>query len=263
MVQIVYKTKNVTLLHADVFDALAEMESDSVDMVFADPPYNLSNGGITCHSGKQVSVNKADWDESKGFDIDYKFHYDWIKACYRVLKPNGTLWISGTYHSIYACGHVLQQQGWHLINDIIWYKPNAAPNLACRQFAASHESLLWVKKSKSAKHTFNYSILKETNYPKDKLKNPQKQMRSVWSISTTTRKEKIHGKHPTQKPLALLNRIITAASNSGDVILDPFCGSATTGVAAIHNNRTFIGIDSNYEYLTTLAIPRINDTELK
>lgn len=263
MTKTVYHTSLATLYFGDVLETLAKIDAESVDLIFSDPPYNLSNDGITCQSGRQVSVNKANWDISSGFTVDYQFHFDWIKACLRVLKPNGTIWISGTYHSIYACGHVLQHQGWHLINDITWYKPNAAPNLACRQFAASHETLLWAKKNKKAKHTFNYSLLKETDYPEDKLKNPRKQMRSVWSISTTTRKEKIHGKHPTQKPLALLNRIVTAASNEGDIILDPFCGSATTGVAAIQNNRKFIGIDSNIEYLTKLAIPRINDIAME
>jgi site-specific DNA-methyltransferase (adenine-specific) len=261
MNKVVYQTSLATLYHGDVLETLAAMDAESVDLIFADPPYNLSNDGITCHAGRQVSVNKAEWDKSRGFDVDYQFHYEWINACNRILKPNGTLWISGTYHSIYACGHVLQQQGWHLINDIIWYKPNAAPNLACRQFAASHETLLWAKKNKKAKHTFNYSLLKEGSYPKDKLKNPNKQMRSVWSISTPSAKEKTHGKHPTQKPLELLNRIVIAASNEGDVILDPFCGSATAGVAAIANRRKFIGIDNEYDYLSKIAVPRLKESE--
>lgn len=260
MSKIVYQTQHATLHLGDVLKTLAKIDTESVDLIFADPPYNLSNNGITCHSGKQVSVNKAEWDRSRGFDADYQFHYEWIEACNRILKPNGTLWISGTYHSIYVCGHALQQQGWHLINDIIWYKPNAAPNLACRQFAASHETLLWAKKSKKAKHTFSYSLLKEGLYPKDKLKNPNKQMRSVWSISTPSPKEKKYGKHPTQKPLELLNRIVIAASSEGDVILDPFCGSATSGVAALQNNRKFIGIDFNADYLEKIAIPRLVDT---
>lgn len=263
MSRIVYQTPSTTLYLGDVLKTLAEIDSESVDLIYADPPYNLSNDGITCHAGKQVKVNKADWDKSKGFDADYQFHFEWIQACYRVLKPNGTLWISGTYHSIYACGHVLQQQGWHLINDIVWYKPNAAPNLACRQFAASHETLLWAKKNKKAKHTFNYSTLKEGAYPKDKLKNPNKQMRSVWSISTTSPKEKKYGKHPTQKPLALLERIILASTNELDLVLDPFSGSATTGVAALQNQRRFIGIDAQVDYLNNLAIPRLKDAELQ
>jgi site-specific DNA-methyltransferase (adenine-specific) len=262
MTQIVYQTRLSTLFLGDVLETLAEMDAESVDLIFADPPYNLSNDGTTCHSGRQVSVNKAAWDRSQGFEADYQFHFNWINACYRVLKPNGTLWISGTYHSIYACGHVLQQQGWHLINDITWFKPNAAPNLACRQFAASHETLLWAKKNKKAKHAFNYSTLKDGVYPSDILKKANKQMRSVWSISTPSSKEKKYGKHPTQKPLALLTRIVMAASNEGDIILDPFCGSGTTGVAAISNSRSFIGIDNQADYLLKIAKHRLREAEI-
>ena len=252
-----FQNNKSTLYLGNAIEILNGLEAESVDMIFADPPYNLSNDGFTCQSGKQVSVNKAEWDKSKGFDIDYEFHSLWIEACYRVLKPNGTLWISGTYHSIYACGFALQQQGWHIINDIAWFKPNGPPNLACRQFAASHETLLWAKKNKKAKHTFNYTDLKYSTWESDNFKKPDKQMRSVWSINTSPQSEKKHGKHPTQKPLALLERIVLASSNKGDLILDPFCGSATTGVAALQSGRKFVGIDSEVEYLDRLAIPRL------
>jgi len=257
-----FKNKNSTLYLGDAIEILNSLEPESVDLIFADPPYNLSNDGFTCQSGKQVSVNKGYWDKSSGFDADFDFHNRWISACYRVLKPNGTIWISGTYHSIYACGYALQKQAWHIINDITWFKPNAAPNLACRQFSASHETLLWAKKHKKAKHTFNYKDLKYGKWENDFFKKPDKQMRSVWAINTSPQSEKIFGKHPTQKPLALLERIILASSNIGDVVIDPFCGSATTGVATIKNNRIFIGIDSEVEYLDTLAIPRIKAMEL-
>jgi site-specific DNA-methyltransferase (adenine-specific) len=172
-------------------------------------------------------------------------------ACglYARLKPHGTLWVSGTYHSIYQCGHALQALGFHILNDIAWFKPNASPNLSCRFFTASHETLLWARKDKKAKHTFNYALMKEGDWPEDRLKNPGTQMRSVWAIGTPRPDEKKHGKHPTQKPLALLRRIVLASTEPGDLILDPFTGSSTTGVAAVEQGRRFIGIDTATEYL--------------
>jgi site-specific DNA-methyltransferase (adenine-specific) len=249
----------VRLYLGDVIEVLSQLPEESIDLIFADPPYNLSNNGFTCHAGRRVSVNKGEWDKSRGVEEDFQFHYKWIEACKRVLKPNGTLWISGTYHSIYACGFALQKQGWHLINDICWFKPNASPNLSCRMFTASHETLLWAKKTKKAKHTFNYDLMKNGNWNGDFLKKPNKQMRSVWAINTPKNGEKKYGKHPTQKPEALLERIILASSNEGDIVLDPFCGSGTTGVVAIRYKRKFVGIDSEKQYLDELAIPRIRD----
>lgn len=257
--EVYYSRKNVRLFNADVIEVLNALPDECIDLIFADPPYNLSNGGFTCHAGKRVSVNKGKWDKSKGIEEDFNFHYKWIEACNRVLKPNGSLWISGTYHSIYTCGYILQQQGWHFINDICWYKPNAAPNLACRMFTASHETLTWVRKNKRAKHFFNYDLVKAMDWKEDFLKKPNKQMRSVWAISTPKNGEKKYGKHPTQKPEALLERIVLACSQENDIILDPFCGSATTGVAALKNNRKFVGIDAEKEYLDRIAIPRIKD----
>ncbi len=251
--------KNIRLYLGDVLETLGRLPDSCIDLIFADPPYNLSNNGFTCHAGRRVSVNKGTWDKSNGVEEDYKFHYEWIEECRRVLKPNGSLWISGTYHSIYACGFALQTQGWHMINDISWYKPNAAPNLACRMFTASHETLLWVRKSKSAKHFFNYDVAKNYNWNGDYLKKPGKQMRSVWAINTPKNGEKKYGKHPTQKPEALLERIILTCSNENDIILDPFCGSATTGVVALRHNRKFVGVDMDREYLDKYAVPRIKD----
>lgn len=245
------------LFLGDMQDVMSNIPSESADLIFADPPYNLSNDGFTCHAGKRFSVNKGDWDKSKGIENDFDFHQAWIAACKRVLKPNGSLWVSGTYHSIYACGFALQAQGWHFVNDISWFKPNAAPNLACRMFTASHETLIWVRKNKKAKHTFNYEAMKNGDWPSDVIKKPNKQMRSVWAINTPRPSEKAFGKHPTQKPLALMERIILAASNPGDLILDPFCGSATTGVAALSHKRKFIGIDAEADFLKNLAIPRL------
>ena len=239
-----------TLYKGDCRELLDRLPEASVDLIFADPPYNLSNDGFSVHAGSRVSVNKGKWDKSKGVEEDFAFQRSWIRACKRVLKQNGTLWISGTYHSIYQCGVALQLEGYHLLNDIAWYKPNASPNLSCRMFTASHETLIWARKDKKAKQTFNYHLTREGDWSNDKLKNPGKQMRSVWSITTPKREEKEYGKHPTQKPLALLERIIQSCSNEGDVVLDPFAGSATTGIAAFKHRRKFIGFEKDTQYLT-------------
>ncbi len=254
-----FSEKSIKIYKGDVIETLNEFPDECIDLIFADPPYNLSNDGFTCHAGKRVSVNKGKWDKSEGIEEDFQFHYCWIEACRRVLKPNGSLWVSGTYHSIYACGFALQKQGWHFINDICWFKPNAAPNLSCRMFTASHETLLWARKDKKAKHYFNYELVKNGDWGADSIKKPNKQMRSVWAITTPKNAEKEYGKHPTQKPEALLERIVLACSQENDTILDPFCGSATTGVAALRNNRRFVGIDTEQEYLDNIAIPRMKD----
>lgn len=248
-----------TLYQGDCIEILAQLPANSVDLVFSDPPYNLSNDGFTVQSGKRVKVNKGKWDRSSGVEKDVEFHLSWIQACQRVLKEEGTIWISGTYHSIYQCGYALQLLGFHILNDIAWFKPNASPNISCRYFTASHETLLWAKKSKKAKHTFNYQEMKSGDWhEKDQLKNPDKQMRSVWSLTTPKKSEKAHGRHPTQKPLDLLERIITASSQPGDLILDPFSGSGTTGIAAFTENRKYIGIEAEKEYLD-LTISRLNE----
>ena len=225
------------------------LPAESIDMIFADPPYLLSNGGITVSNGKMVKVDKGEWDISNGIEEDFKFHDQWIKAAKRLLKPNGTLWISGTYHSIYQCGFALQKNGMKVLNDISWFKPNAAPNISCRYFTASHETLLWAKRDSKAKHIFNYEAMKYNKWEEDIFKKEEKQMRSVWCIPVPGPSEKTHGKHPTQKPLSLLRRIVESSTNEGDLILDPFTGSSTTGVAALAMNRRFIGIDSVAEFI--------------
>lgn len=249
---------NFVLYKDDCLKILAQLPENSVDMIFADPPYNLSNGGFTVHAGKRVSVHKGDWDKSKGLKEDFEFHLSWIEACRRVLKPNGTIWISGTYHSIYACGFALQVSKFHILNDITWFKPNGSPNLSGRYFTASHETLIWARKEKSSKHTFNYKLMKEGSWPEDEFKKPGKQMRSVWSLSTPKAAEKKFGKHPTQKPIDLLKRVVLASTKVGDIIVDPFTGSSTTGLAAIDAKRKFIGIDLEKEYLN-LSVKRYND----
>lgn len=233
------------LIHGDSFKILKSMESKSVDMIFADPPYFLSNGGITVQSGKMVSVDKAEWD--KGLPLEKKLDYNrkWIRLCKEILKDNGTIWISGTLHNIYFVGVALELEGFDIINNIIWRKLNPPPNISTRAFTHSTETVLWARKiftpKKKGKHIFNYSDMKHIN--------GGKQMKDVWDFSLTKKSEKKFGKHPTQKPLDLLNRIILASTNKGDLILDPFCGSGTTGISAIINERRFIGIDTEKEYL--------------
>lgn len=241
--------ENFILYHGDSLRLLPKLEKGSVDMIFADPPYNLSNGGFTCNSGKRAPVNKGSWDESQGIKKDYEFHKQWIKKCGELLKKDGTIWISGTYHSIYTCGFALLTLGFKILNDIAWFKPNASPNLSCRYFTASHETLLWAKKEEKEAHYFDYKAMKDGKWEEDRFKNPGKQMRSVWSIPTPPASEKHAGKHPTQKPLALLKRIIIASSREGGLILDPFSGSGTTGIAAMELNRRFIGIEKELEYI--------------
>lgn len=232
---------SVRLLKGDCIAILNQARENSLDMIFADPPYFLSNGGITCHAGKMVSVNKGKWDKSKGVIENHKFTLEWLKACQRVLKPNGTIWVSGTTHIIYSVGFAMQELGYKILNDIIWYKRNAPPNLSCRYFTHSTEIVLWAAKNEKSKHHFDYQLMKEMNQGK--------QMRNVWEISAPPTEEKKFGKHPTQKPVELLERIILASTKEGDLVLDPFCGSSTTGVAAIPLNRKYVGIDLEDEYL--------------
>jgi site-specific DNA-methyltransferase (adenine-specific) len=253
-----YSNDDFTLYHGDCVSLLQELPDDSVDLIFADPPYNLSNGGFTCHSGRRAPVDKGTWDTSGGIEEDFRFHCAWIGACRRVLKKTGCIWISGTYHSIYACGFAMQRLGFHILNDICWFKPNAPPNLSIRYFTASHETLIWAKKSRDTRHTFNYPLLKNSEWPGDLLKKPGRQMRTVWSISSPRGAEKKFGKHPTQKPYTLLSRIILGCTAEADLVLDPFTGSSTTGLAACAAGRKFIGIVKEQEFLD-LSIARYKD----
>lgn len=250
-----YKKDNFSLIKGNSFELLKKIESKSIDMIFADPPYFLSSGGISCSGGKQVSVNKGDWDKSLDINARLEYHRKWIRECKEVLKDNGTIWISATLHSVYAIGVALEMEGFSIINNIIWQKTNPSPNLACRCFTHSTETVIWARKQltpkKKGKHTFNYDLMKESN--------GGKQMKDVWDFNepepefyvscVTPKSEKKEGKHPTQKPLGLLKRIIEASTNEGDIILDPFNGSGTTGIAAIMLNRKYIGIEQEQEYL--------------
>ncbi len=238
----VYQTEKAVLFQGDSFEVLRGISAESVDMVFADPPYFLSNDGITCHAGRMVSVNKGEWDMGYSVEQKHQFNREWIKLCRRILKPNGSIWISGTLHNIYSIGMALEQEGYKIINNITWQKTNPPPNLACRCFTHSTETVLWAQKNdKKSKHIFNYAVMKE--------KNGGKQMKDVWTGPLTSQKEKAEGKHPTQKPLYLLERIIESSTNEGDMILDPFSGSATTGIAALKLNRNYIGIEKEKEFI--------------
>lgn len=241
-----FETDEIQLVSGDSFQVLKGMKPETVDMVFADPPYFLSNNGITCQGGKMVSVNKGSWDKLGGREADleekHRFNREWIRLCKRVMTLNGTIWISGTLHNIYSIGMALEQEGFKIINNITWQKTNPPPNLACRCFTHSTETILWAKKNeKKARHIFNYPEMKEMN--------GGKQMKDLWTGTLTKPSEKKEGKHPTQKPGYLLERIILASTEAGQLILDPFCGSGTTGVEAVQLGRKFIGIEISQEYL--------------
>lgn len=241
-----YSTDSETLILGDSFTVLKKIKPESIDMIFADPPYFLSSGGITCQSGHMVSVDKGNWDKSLTLFEKNKFNRRWIHLCKKLLTDNGTIWISGTLHNIYSIGIALEQEGFKILNNITWQKTNPPPNLGCRCFTHSTETILWAKKNdKKAKHIFNYNLMKE--------QNGGKQMKDVWTGCATPQKEKTFGKHPTQKPLYLLQRIIEASTNSGDLVLDPFCGTSTTGVAAKLLGRKYIGIDIEEKYIEISA----------
>jgi site-specific DNA-methyltransferase (adenine-specific) len=241
---------HIRLYQGDSLELLALLPESSVDLIFADPPYFLSNGGITCHAGRMVSVNKGDWDKSQGPAANHEFNRAWLAACQRILKPNGSLWVSGTAHVIHSVGFAMQQLGFKLLNDISWVKPNPPPNLSCRYFTHATETIIWAARDKKSRHTFNYKLMKETNRGK--------QMKSVWEIKPPETWEKRFGKHPTQKPLALLERILLASSHQGDLVLDPFSGSGTTALAALRTRREAIALELSYEYLA-LTLQRITD----
>lgn len=201
-----------------------------------------------------VSVNKGDWDKSKGYEEDYQFDKSWIAACRNKLKSNGTIWISGTYHNIFSVARCLTELGFKILNCITWEKTNPPPNLSCKYFTYSAEYILWARKEPKVPHFFNYELMKKIN--------GGTQMRDVWRLPAIAPWEKSCGKHPTQKPLCVLSRIIQASTLSGAWILDPFTGSSTTGIAASLLGRRFLGIDQKDEFLELSKARReeINDT---
>ncbi|MBL7131417.1 MAG: site-specific DNA-methyltransferase [Candidatus Omnitrophica bacterium] len=242
--------KSIYLYKQDCLNILSQIPENSIDMIFADPPYFLSNGGITCYAGKMVSVNKGKWDKSQGTEENHEFNRKWLAACQRVLTLNGTIWVSGTSHIIFSIGFAMQQLSFKILNDISWFKINPPPNLSCRYFTHSTETVIWAAKNKESRHHFNYSLMKELN--------GGKQMKSLWNIYPPKNGEKIYGKHPTQKPLELLNRIILASTKRSDIVLDPFNGSGSTGVSVFSQGRKYIGIELEKEYLD-VSVKRLKD----
>ena len=235
----------VWLYHANCIEfmdmLIGKYPEGKFDMIFADPPYFLSNGGITCHAGKMVKVDKGQWDKSNGPELNHEFNLTWLSRCQKLLKSNGTIWVSGTHHVIHSVGYAMQQLGMKILNDVTWEKPNPPPNLSCRYFTHSTETIIWAAKGEDSKHYFNYKKMRDLN--------AGKQMKTVWRITAPNGEEKEFGKHPTQKPVALLERIILASTSEGDLIFDPFSGSSTTGVAAIQTYRKFVGTELEYEFI--------------
>lgn len=244
--------ESFTIYHGDCRKLLHGIPDNSVDAIFADPPYFLSNGGISVHSGKQVCVDKGDWDKGGTPEYIYEFNRQWLALCRNKLRDNGTIWISGTHHNIHVVMRCLQELGYKVLNTITWQKTDPPPNLSCRYFNFSTELIIWARKFEKKPHKFNYEVMKRLN--------GDKQMTDVWRIPAVGKWEKTCGKHPTQKPLRLLYRIILASTNEGDTILDPFAGSCTTGIAANLLGRKFIGIDQEKEYLN-LGIRRFNEIQ--
>jgi len=221
----------------ELLDAIARKYPEGrFDCIFADPPYFLSNGGITCHAGKMAKVDKGRWDKSQGADENHFFNRAWLQRCQRVLKPNGTIWVSGTLHVIFSIGFAMQQLGFRILNDITWEKPNPPPNLGCRCFTHSTETVLWAARDEKSQYTFHYDLMRQLNRGK--------QMKTVWTMTAASAGEKELGRHPTQKPLALVERCLLASTNEGDCVLDPFLGSGTTAVASVRNRRQCIGIEA-------------------
>ena len=253
MIKSYYKSPNrdFTLLQGECIRLMREFDF-KFDMIFADPPYFLSNGGISVQSGKVVCVDKGEWDKGGTPEHIDLFNEEWIAECREHLTENGTIWISGSYHNIFSVANKLTQLGFKILNVITWAKTNPPPNISCRYFTYSTEFIIWARKCPKTPHYFNYDLMK--------LLNENKQMTDVWRLPAIARWEKSQGKHPTQKPLALLVRIILASTRHGAWILDPFSGSGTTGIAASLTGRRYLGIEREKEYLD-LSIRRRGELE--
>ena len=232
--------KNFYLLHGDTMELLPKFQH-KFDMVFADPPYFLSNNGLSIQSGKIVSVNKGTWDKSEGFEHINNFNREWLSLVRDKMKDDATIWISGTMHNIFSVGQILTELGFKILNVITWEKTNPPPNFSCRYFTYSTEQIIWARKEPKVPHYFNYDLMKQLN--------DDKQMKDVWKLSAIAPWEKSCGKHPTQKPLSVLSRLILASTKPNAWILDPFAGSSTTGIASNLANRRYLGIDKELEFL--------------
>jgi len=234
------RDKNFYLLHGDSKQLLPKFEH-KFDMIFADPPYFLSNNGLSIQSGKIVSVNKGKWDKSLGTEYVNNFNREWLTLARDKMKDNGTIWISGTMHNIFSVGQILIELGFKILNVVTWQKSNPPPNFSCRYFTHSTEQIIWARKLPKVPHYFNYELMKELN--------GNKQMKDVWKLPAIAPWEKSCTKHPTQKPLSVLTRIILASTQPNAWILDPFAGSSTTGIASNLLGRRYLGIDMETEYL--------------
>ena len=256
-----------TILKGDCVAALDRLPDHSVDVIFADPPYNLQLEGAL-HRPDQTKVNAVDdhWDQFDSFQAYDAFTRAWLMACRRVLKPNGTIWVIGSYHNIFRVGASLQDLGFWMLNDVIWRKTNPMPNFRGRRFQNAHETLIWASRDQKSKgYTFNYEAMKAAN--------DDVQMRSDWLFPICTGNERLKDEngdkvHPTQKPEALLARILMSSSKPGDVILDPFFGSGTTGAVAKRLGRHFVGIEREQSYIDAAtariaAVDPLGKTELK
>lgn len=236
----------IEIINGDCVEVLKKFEKETFDLIFADPPYNLSGeNSLTVKSGRPVKCDKGEWDKIENF---HKFNLSWLKECERVLKPHGTIWISGTLHNHPSIGTALKKLGFWIINDIIWFKPNATPLLVKNRLVPSVE-LIWLA-SKTKKYFFNYEKAKEINHGK--------QMRNLWEISANRHVTN----HPTEKPERLLERIILLGSRENNLVLDPFMGSGTTGVVCKQYNRNFIGIEIDRNYCE-LAKKRITNVSAR
>lgn len=256
MITSVYKSSNrdFTLLQGDCTELMPQIKdlNFKFDMIFADPPYFLSNGGISVQSGKVVCVDKGDWDKGGSPEYMKEFNHKWLSCCRDLLKDNGTIWISGTYHNIFSVATELTELGFRILNCVTWAKTNPPPNISCRFFTYSTEFVLWARKSPKKPHYFNYELMRAIN--------EGKQMTDVWNLPAIAPWEKSCGKHPTQKPLSLLTRIILASTKDNAWILDPFSGSSTTGIAANLTNRRFLGIEKEQEFID-ISIKRREELE--
>ncbi|TWO18133.1 site-specific DNA-methyltransferase [Campylobacter hyointestinalis] len=240
MFEFLSEDRKFNLYQGDCFEILPKFQS-KFDLIFADPPYFLSNNGLSIQNGQIVSVNKGEWD--KGTDIDEidDFNFQWLKLAKDLLSNNGSIMISGTYHNIFSIGRALQKLDYKILNIITWQKTNPPPNFSCRYLTHSTEQIIWARKSKNHKHIFNYEVMKKLN--------ENKQMKDLWSFPAIAPWEKSCGKHPTQKPLALLVRLILMATNKDSLVCDPFSGSGTTGIASNLLGRDFIGIEKEDEFI--------------
>ena len=246
-----YSSEAIQLIRGNALEVLPSIETASVDLAFVDAPYFLSNGGMTCKSGKSVPVDKGAWDESPGVRRMHEFNTSWLGQIQRVLRPHGAIWASGTHHVILSIGFAMQELGFDIINQAVWEKPCPPPNLACRSWTHSSEILLWAARDGSSQYVFNYEDVKRANGGKQ----------DVWrGIMPPGKDEKTHRRHTTQKPLALLRKILSACTYKGHCVLDPFMGSGTTGVVCKELGLRFIGIEQEERYVR-LARARIESCD--